>query len=305
MRKHFVAAAAAADLLLAVPVPPAAADGLSRFTEALRDTPPGLVTYEGGRALGDNGFVVENIVIKVPEGATAGAATGPVRMRKLTVEDFDFAAVEKQDAPNFAKLRAEGIAIPAAAFEGLDLREMTGRDTIIANLAIDYRFDPEQRTMALNRLELELDGLARIELSMVLDGVKLDDPESTGNTSLRTASLVYEDRSLLATALPNVAKAQGIDPAKIAEVAAATLDSLRPGQPAATLAVLDALAAFAADYRQPKGPLRVTVTPVRAMTLTELGQLGDAGDVAKVLVLDVSYAGARPANDAKPANPAQ
>ena len=52
-----------------------------------------------------------------------------------------------------------------------DLRELTGRDAIKADFQLDYRVDPERKTMMLNRLELDLRELARIELSLALDGI--------------------------------------------------------------------------------------------------------------------------------------
>ena len=85
--------------------------------------------------------------------------------------------------------------------------------------------------------------------------------------SLRAANLVFEDRTLLGTALPVAARARGLDPQEIAKLAGDILDSLRPGQGAATLAVLDALAAYVADYTQPKGPLRITLNPPGAIPL--------------------------------------
>ncbi len=69
--------------------------------------------------------------------------------------------------------------------------------------------------MTLNRLDLDLNGLARIELSMILDGVSadaVDKPEAAMNdATLRTASLLFEDRSLLGKVLPVAAKMQGIE----------------------------------------------------------------------------------------------
>ena len=37
---------------------PAAADGLTRFKEAIKDAPPGALTFKSAKALGDNGFVL-------------------------------------------------------------------------------------------------------------------------------------------------------------------------------------------------------------------------------------------------------
>jgi hypothetical protein len=300
-----LAGAAAVGLALAVPVPPVAADGLTQFHEMLRQAPQQVLSYKRGEARGDDGFVLEDVTIRPPADAAEGVTPEPIHIDRIDVEAFDFAAYRNGEPPNVMKLRAEGIAIDPKSFSDIDLRALTGRDGIKADFRLDYRADPERGTMTLNRLELELRDLARIELSALLDGVKPDGADAAVSPALRSARLVFEDRSLLGAALPNMARERGIEPDKIVETITATLDSLRPGQPAATLAVLDALAAFATDYKKPKGPLVVTVNPVRAMGLTELGEIDDIDKAMEVLVLQVSYAGARPAGDAKPTPPAR
>src|SRR5260370_17356139 len=128
--------------------------------------------------------------------------------------------------------------------------------------------------MAVNRLELDLNGLARIELSMVLDGVSVeavDKPEAAMNdASLRTATFLFEDRSLLSKVLPAAAKVQGIEPVALILMSKAVLAGLRAGQGNATLAALDALRSYLDDYQQPKGPLRVTLNPPANTSATEL-----------------------------------
>ena len=125
------------------------------------------------------------------------------------------------------------------------------------------------------------------------------------SASLRTASLVFEDRSLLGTVLPAAARARGIDPEKVAALAGEILDSLRPGQGEAATAVLDALAGYVADYTHPKSPLRITVNPPDKIPLAALGEIKDPEDALKRLGLVVSYAGARPPNGAGRDSPAR
>jgi hypothetical protein len=156
--------------------------------------------------------------------------------------------------------------------------------------------------MMLNRLELDLRELARLELSLALDGVDPSDKDAAASASLRTASIVFEDRTLLGKAVPAAAKANGVDPEKIAKLAEEILDSLRPGQGAATIAVLDALAGYIDDYRQPKGPLRITLNPPGKIPLAELGDIQDPEEALKKLGLVVSYAGARPPSGTTPDN---
>src|SRR6266702_3578508 len=229
---------------------PAAADGLSRFEEAMKQAPAGTLTYKSAKALGDNGFVLEGVVVTPPPDKTPGAKAEPV---------------DKKAPPNFARVRVEGIVIGAKPAEGIDLAELAGIDKISADFQLDYRLDPERKTMTLNRLELDLNGLARMELSMVLDGVSaaaVDKPEAAMNdASLRTATFLFEDRSLLSKVLPAAAKMQGVEPVALILMSKAVLAGLRAGQGNATLAALDALGSYIDDYQQPKGPLRVTLNP--------------------------------------------
>jgi hypothetical protein len=70
MKKARILAGIAAALLLAGAMPSvSAADGLQKFAEALRDAPPGVVSYQSGKALGDNGFVLEDVLVKPPADA--------------------------------------------------------------------------------------------------------------------------------------------------------------------------------------------------------------------------------------------
>ena len=147
------------------------------------------------------------------------------------------------------------------SFDAFDLRELTGRDTVKADFQLDYRVDPERRTMTLNRLELDLRELARIELSLALEGINPDDRDPAESASLRTASLFSRTARCSARRCRPPRGHSGIDPEKVVKLAEAILDSLRPGQGAATMAVLDALAGYVDDYTHPKGPLRITLNP--------------------------------------------
>jgi hypothetical protein len=289
-----------AALLLCCLALPAAADGLSRFQEAIKQAPPDSFVYKTGKSLGENGFVLEGVVLTPPPDATAGAKAEPIAIKRISVEDFDFASVDKNVPPNFVKLRVEGIAIGPKPAEGVDLKEITGLDKLNADFQLDYRVDAGRKTMTLNRLELDLNGLARLELSMVLDGIN---PEAVDNAAsdatLRTATLVYEDRSLLGKTLPAAAKMQGADADGLIKMAKAGLDGLRSGQGPAALAVLDALGSYVEDYKQPKGALRITLTPTGKTSVASLGDFKDPDAAIKALGLAVSYPGTRPQPPAK------
>lgn len=294
---------AIATLIFCVLALPAAADGLSRFEEAMKQAPAGTLTYKSAKALGDNGFVLEGVVAT---DKTSGTKSEPVEIKRIAVEDFDFAALDKKAPPNFARVRVEGIVVGAKPAEGIDLAELAGIDKITADFQLDYRLDPERKTMTLNRLELDLNGLARIELSMVLDGVSaesVDKPEIAMNdASLRTATFLFEDRSLLSKVLPAAAKMQGIEPVAMIVMSKAVLAGLRAGQGAATLAALDALGSYLDDYKQPKGPLRVTLNPPEKTSAAALSAMTTPDEAIKALGLVVSYAGTKPQAAAAPAS---
>jgi hypothetical protein len=295
---------AVASLIFCTLALPAAADGLSRFEEAMKQAPAGTLTYKSAKALGDNGFVLEGVVVTAPPDKTPGAKAEPVEIKRIAVEDFDFAALDKKVPPNFARVRVEGIVIGTKPAEGIDLAQLAGIDKITADFQFDYRLDPERKTMTLNRLELDLNGLARIELSMVLDGVSaesVDKPEAMNDASLRTATFLFEDRSLLSKVLPAAAKVQGIEPAALVVMGKALLAGLRAGQGAATLAALDAVGSYLDDYQQPKGPLRVTLNPPEKTSAAALAGMTTPDEAIKALGLVVSYAGTRPQTEAAPA----
>jgi len=283
----------------------AAADGLGRFKEAMKGAPDGALTYKSGKALGDNGFVLEGVVVTPPADATPAGKTEPIEIKRVAVEDFDFAAVDKNAPPNFIKMRVEGIVIGAKPAAGVDLKELAGIDKITADFQLDYRLDPDKKTMTLSKLELDLNGLARLELSMILDGVSaesVDKPELAMNdATLRTATLLFEDRSLFKTVLPAAAKMQNIEADALVKIGKVMLDGLRAGQGTATLAVLDALGSYLEDYKQPKGPLRVTLNPPGKTSAATLSGMTNPDEAIKALGLVVSYAGTRPQAPAAPA----
>src|ERR1700693_5687451 len=130
---RIVGRVAAAGLVLSCLALPAAADGLTRFKEAMKGTPDGALTYKSAKALGDNGFVLEGVVVTPPPDATPAGKTEPIEIKRIAVEDFDFAALDKNAQPNFAKVRVEGIVIGAKPAEGIDLAQLAGLARITAD----------------------------------------------------------------------------------------------------------------------------------------------------------------------------
>ena len=190
--------AAAAVILLATALP-GAADGVSQFEQKIRpQLPPNFLTYAKAKALGDNGFVLEDVVVTAD--GIGGAKAGPVAIKRVTVDHFDFAGLDK-GVPLFLKIRVEGITVASKPVAGVDLNELAGVDRVVADFGLDYRVDPDRKTLTLDKLELDVGSLARFELSLVLDGVSPDlagKPDAAMNgATLRSATLIFEDRSLL------------------------------------------------------------------------------------------------------------
>lgn len=285
---------------------PAMADGLSRFEAAMKQAPPDSLTYKNGKALGDNGFVIEDVVLTPPPDKTQGAKAEPISIKRVAVEDFDFDSVDKKEPPRFIKLRAEGIVIGDKPVEGIDLAQMAGIDKVTADFQLDYRLDPDRKTLSVNRLEFDCPGLGRIELAFVLDGVSTDQigkPDAAMNdATLRTATLTFEDRSLLSKVLPAAAKLQGSDADALVKMGTGILNGMRAGQGPQALAVLDALVSYMDDYKHPKGPLKITLSPPGKLTANDISNAKTPDDAIKAMGLVVSYAGTRPGPAAMPAS---
>ncbi len=294
--------AACAWILLAVS--PAHADGLSKFNDLIKSKmPPDALTYKSAKALGDNGFELDDVVFTAPPDATAGSKAEPVKIKSIVVDEADFDQIAKQAPPNFLKMRIQGIDIAQKPAAGIDLNALAGIDKVSVDFQLDYRIDPAKKTMTVNRIEIDLNGLARLELSMVLDNVDVSQPDKAmDNTTLRTASLVYDDRSLLAKSLPAAAKSASLaDAGTMVALGKTFLDAMRAGQGDATQNAFDALESYMEDYKAPKGPLRIRVSPPDKVNAAAITNAKGADDVIKALGLKVDYAGTRKMTPATPA----
>ena len=292
--RYFGRLAAAAVILLATALP-GAADGVSQFEQKIRpQLPPNSFTYANAKALGDHGFVLDDVVVTPPADAIGGAKAEPVAIKRVTVEDFDFAGLDKQ-VPLFLKIRVEGITVAGKPAAGVDLNKVAGIDKVNADFALDYRVDPDRKTLTLDKLELDVGSLARFELSLVLDGVSPDlagKPDAAMNdATLRTATLTFEDRSFMSKVVPAAAQWQGTDVDAIMKQAKTMLGGMRAGHSEATLAVFDALRSYLDDYKHPKGPLKITVNPPNKASAAALSDIKSPDDAVKALGLAVSYGG--------------
>jgi hypothetical protein len=274
------------------------ADGLDRFEKIIKpQIPPDAFTYKSGKALGAAGFELSDVVVTPPPSDPKAAKPEPIAIKTITVENLDFDAIEKQQPPLFAKLRFDGITTGPNPGGAIDLKQLAGLDKLSADFQLDYRLVPETKTLTLSRMELNLTGLARLETSMVLDGVTADTaatPNSAmDDSSLRTGTVVYDDHSLLAKAIPIAAAMQGSDAKALIAMAIAMLDAARVDQGPAAQKAIDTLVAFIEDYQSPKGPLKVAFNPPGKVTSADMSNAKSADEIVKLLGIEVSYAGSR------------
>jgi hypothetical protein len=275
---------------------PASADGLARFEKLSKgQIPPGALTYKSGKGLGDDGFQLDDVVITPPE-SDKDKKPQPIAVKTITVERFDFDSVEKQQPPLYAKIKFDGVTAGSSA-GGFDLKQMADIDNVSADFGVDYRLDGDKKTFTLKRLELNLNGLGKLESSFVIDGVSADaasKPDQAMNDAfLKTADLTYDDHSLLSKAVPVAAAMQGSDPKALVAMAVAMLDSMREDQGEAAQKAIDTLVAYVEDYAKPKGPLKITLSPPDKVSSAQLSDAKTADEMVKLLGIKVSYAGSR------------
>jgi hypothetical protein len=291
-------------------------NGLERFERDIKakfDQTGATMTYKESSALGASGFVLGGVVISAPAGPDPAAKPDKIAIERLTVEDLDFDRVAADKVPAFVRLRAEGIkAVTEAADSQLALM-MKSYDlpNVPFGLVIDYRHDSGRKVFTLTRLELTMPGLARFEFGMTVDGVaSLDPPKdeqakaaAAAAVALRTASLTYDDASLLSRILTAAARNIGAQPEALVGQAVGTLGGLSAGQPAEAQAVFDSLVSFVQDWRKPVGPIRVSVNPPGKIGMADAQKMMAANAIKDVFGLSVNYAGTRAGAAAKVAPP--
>ena len=155
-------------------------DGLERFE---REVKPQFmkdgagITYKDATALGPSGFVLSGVTLTEPAGKQPDAKPSRITIERLTVEDIDFDRIAAGQVPEFVRLRAEGVMADDAT--GTELAEsMKSYDipNVPLGFVLDYRQDSVRKVFALNRLEVTMPGLARIEFGLKLDGVASLEP---------------------------------------------------------------------------------------------------------------------------------
>ena len=111
---------------------------------------------------------------------------------------------------------------------------------------------------------------------------------------LRSASIELDDSGLRAKLLPAIAKEVGLGVEPLIMLTTAQLASFAQGQGPETTKALDALISFVSDWKQPKGPIRISIKPSQAAGFADIDKIGLPNALTEVLGLSVDYAGTRP-----------
>ena len=285
-------------LLLGLATAAWAQNGLERFE---KDIKPQLelknFSYGSGAPLGNSGFVLNDVVAVVPASAATGDKESTVKIKKVTVDELDFERLTKdaspEDSPRFAKLKLEGITGDDELFTAL---KPYGVPNVPVDVALDYRIDTAAKVLHLNNLEMTLRGQASIALGMVLEGIsdKTSASSAKDDGRLRSATLTYDDKGLLAKVVPPLADAQGLKPDDVVKTALASIAGFAAPQGPQTLQALDAIASFITDWKTPKGALTLGLKPAKTAGVDDLDKIMMPNALTDLFGFTATYPGTRP-----------
>lgn len=271
--------------------------GLERFE---REIKPQIelktLTYKGADTLGDEGFVLRDVVAVMPANPATGDKESTIKIDKVTVEALDFERMKNlkdDDLPRFAKIKLEGLSGDEDMFALLD---PYGIPRVPVDAVLDYRLDGATKVFTLNALEISLRGQGKLNLALVIDGVSEKSSEvadAKDDGRLRSASLTLDDTGLLAKLLPAIAKEQGQTADALTAMALMSIAAFCDGQGPATLKALDAVASFVGDWKAPKGPLVIGLKPAKTAAMSDLDKVMEPNALVDIFGLSASYPGTR------------
>jgi hypothetical protein len=283
-----------------------AEDGLQRFQKLLPELRAemkkdggGSFDFKKGSAIGASGFELDDVTIVVPpDKDKKDGKPSTATIKKILVEDLDFDRLndmsKKDTAPYFAKITVQGLGVEGGMQEQM---KGLGLPATTLDMTIDYRYEEDRKVLTLNKFEVQLPGLASIGLTMILDGVPPPGPDTAkqaeDTTTLRTATLTLDDHSLLAKTLPIAAAITGMEVDAGIGMLRETLGGMLAGQSDASVNNADALVSYALDWKAPKGPLVVRLTPAANAKFAELKKVDSPDAAQKILGLAVTYSGTR------------
>ena len=276
-----------------------AQNGLQRFESEIKpQIELKTFTYGSAAPVGSAGFVLNNVTAVIPGNPATGDKETTLKIDKVTVDELDFDRMKKSDQqgeeiPRFAKLKIEGITGDDQLFAAV---APYGVPKVPVDMVLDYRLDTATKVLTLSKLEVSLRGEGRVALALVLDGISDKSSQMQGSKDdgrLRSATLDIDDTGLIAKVLPAAAKAQGATPEALVAMAVASIAAFTPNQGPATIKALDAVASFIADWKQPKGPIKITIKPAKTAALSDLDKIMEPNALTDIFGLSVDYAGTR------------
>jgi len=274
-----------------------AQNGIERFE---KDIKPQLelktFTYASAAPLGDQGFVLNDVVAVVPANQATGDKESTVKIHKVTVEELDFDRLTKtakdDEAPRFAKLKLEGMTGDDEMFTAL---APYGVPNVPFDIALDYRIDSAAKVLDLKTLEINMRGETKITLALVIEGIsdKSGMAGAKDDGRLRKASLSIDDSGLLAKLLPAYAKEEGTTPDELVLSARAAIGAFAAQQGPATLKALDAVTSFIADWKAPKGVLALGLKPAKTAGLADLDKVMVPNALVTIFGFTATYPGTK------------
>jgi hypothetical protein len=94
--------------------------------------------------------------------------------------------------------------------------------------------------------------------------------------------------------LEATARSEGVTADSLVATAMTPIASFAAGQGPPTRKALDAILSFMQDWKQPKGPIKVSLTPAKSAGLSDLDKIGQPNALVDYFGLAVDYAGTRP-----------
>jgi len=277
-----------------------AQDSVALFESIIKPTfAPDKLTYAKATATGPDSLILTDVVY-IPAKSDGGSAPDPINIATVRIDDVDFDAIKRKDAPAHLRLHLEGLASKTASaaqfaellgpeagalVKGLDIGKRA------ANIGLEYKVIGGKE-LQVREIAFEFPGLLKLRISLDLDGIepkgdKFSD-SSFDNVGLKSGSIVFEDQSFLSSVVAMIAKLESKTEDQVVTdwTAALTLAAANQGEQEVPLA--NAIAALLKDFRAPKGPLKITFTrPADAKPMKDALAEG----LVKTLGAKITYAG--------------
>lgn len=172
--------------------------------QAVADTPGLALSYADlSVSIADHSVRLDNVEAMLPDG------------RHFTAESVSITAFDQANpVPHFVSGQATGVVMESSFDnfgEWAEALVAMGKESVTGDVALDYRFDPETRTLTINTLTIKADELGDAKLSGVVDQLDLAALHVEKLLGLRvaTADLKFTNRSLMKTILRSAANNLG------------------------------------------------------------------------------------------------